>query len=195
MKIFKKILCEVRNLLLFFVNYFPGYIGIILRRFYYKFSFQKLGSNFNSEIGFKSECTKNIQIGNNANFTRNCSLNSCEGIILIGDNFSANQNVDINSSKGGTIEIGSDVLIGNNVVIRSANHIYKNTKEKINESGHNSGKISIGNNVWIGANCVILKDVSIGDNSVIGAGTVVSKNVKDNQLAISNKQENIEINK
>ena len=102
-----------------------------------------------------------------------------------------NQNVDINSSDGGFIEIGNDVLIGNNVVIRAADHIYKNTSKTINRSGHVGGKIIIGNNVWIGANCVILRNVTIKDGSVIGAGTVVTKDVDSNEVVISSKQVNL----
>jgi galactoside O-acetyltransferase len=126
---------------------------------------------------------------------RNCSLNSCEGKINIGNNLIVNQNVDINASDGGLIKIGNDVLIGNYVVIRAANHIYNNKDKKINQSGHKGGQIIIGNNVWIGANCVILANVTLKEGSVIGAGTVVKKNVDSNELAISNKQVNKNIYK
>ena len=151
----------------------------------------KLAGQLDTEIGFRLTCPRNIVIGNNANFSRDSSLNSCNGKINIGDNISVNQNVDINSSDGGFIEMGDDVMIGNNVVIRAADHIYKNKSKKINQSGHEGGKIIIGNNVWIGANCVILKNVTIKDGSVIGAGTVVTKDVDSNELVISNKQVNL----
>ena len=95
----------------------------------------------------------------------------------------------LRGSAGGFIKIGNDVLIGNNVVIRAANHIYNNNN-KINQSGHKGGRIIIGNNVWIGANCVILNNVTLKDGSVIGAGTVVKKNVNSNEMAISSKQIN-----
>lgn len=118
---------------------------------------------------------------------RNCSLNSCEGKINIGNNLSVNQNVDINASDGGLIKIGNDVLIGNNVVIRAANHIYNDKTKKINNSGHKGGQIIIANNVWIGANSVILTNVTLKEGLVIGAGTVVKRNVDSNKLAISSK--------
>ncbi len=193
MKYFFKTFIEIKLILLFIINYFPGYIGIILRRLTYKLLFKKLGKRFTTDIGFKTNCSSNIKLGDNASFMRGCSINSCDGTIKIGNNISVNQNVDINASDGGEIKIGDDVLIGNNVIIRAANHIYKNKKYTINKSGHTGGKIEIGNNVWIGANSVILRNVIIEDNSVISAGTVVSKNVNKNEIAFSNKQENKKI--
>ncbi|MDP7195020.1 MAG: acyltransferase [SAR202 cluster bacterium] len=186
----KKIINELKQFLNFLVTYFPGSSGNMLRRSLYKVRLNSLGTKLYTEIGLRLTCPRNIVIGNNASFMRGCSLNSCEGKINIGDNISTNQNVDINSSNGGFIEIGNDVLIGNNVLIRAADHVYNNKSKKINQSGHVGGKIIIGNNVWIGANCVILKNVTIKDGSVIGAGTVVTTDVDSNELAISNKQVN-----
>ena len=191
----KKIIQEFKQFLNFFVTYFPGGLGNMLRRLICKLRLNSLGKELNTEIGFKLTCPNNIAIGNNASFMRSCSLNSCEGKISIGNNISVNQNVDINASDGGLIQIGNDVLIGNNVVIRAANHIYNNKGKKINQSGHKGGQIIIGNNVWIGANCVILANVTLKEGSVIGAGTVVKKNVDSNELAISNEQVNKKIYK
>ncbi len=159
----KKIINELKQFLNFLVTYFPGSSGNMLRRSLYKVRLNSLGTKLYTEIGLRLTCPRNIVIGNNASFMRGCSLNSCEGKINIGDNISTNQNVDINSSNGGFIEIGNDVLIGNNVLIRAADHVYNNKSKKINQSGHVGGKIIIGNNVWIGANCVILKNVTIKD--------------------------------
>lgn len=191
----KKIIREFKQFLNFFVTYFPGSSGNMLRRLVYKLRLNGLGKKLNTEIGFKLTCPNNITIGNNASFMRNCSLNSCEGKINIGNNLSVNQNVDINASDGGLIKIGNDVLIGNNVVIRAANHIYNDKTKKINNSGHKGGQIIIANNVWIGANCVILTNVTLKEGSVIGAGTVVKRNVDSNKLAISSKQINKDIYK
>ncbi len=189
----KKIISEIKQLLEFLIIYFPGVIGNHLRAIYFKKFFSSLGAKLKTEIGIKITCPKNITIGENVNFMRNCSLNSCEGKIYLGNNVSVNQNVDINSSGGGRIEIGNDVLIGNNVVIRAADHVYKDKSKKINQSGHEGGKILIGNNVWIGANCVILKNVQIKDGAVVGAGTVVKKDIDSDEIAISSSQINKKI--
>ena len=142
-------------------------MGELLRILIYKFKLKNLGSNFKSDIGLDINCPQMSSIGNDAKFMRGCSINSCDGEVIIGDNISVNQNVDINASNGGSIKIGNDVLIANNVVIRAANHNYKDESKKVYESGHIGGKIIIGNNVWIGANTVILKDVIINDNALL----------------------------
>jgi galactoside O-acetyltransferase len=189
----KKIFNEIKCIVTFFISYFPGTSGVLLRRLLYKNSLNRLGTKLYTEIGVTLNCPKNIKIGNNAHFMRGCSLNSCKGEINIGENISVNRNVDINSSNKGFIQIGNDVLIGNNVVIRSSDHIYKNKSNKINMSGHEGGRIIIGNNVWIGANCVILKNVTIKDGAVIGAGTVIKKDVDSNELSFSSNQVNRKI--
>ena len=189
----KKIFNEIKHIVTFFITYFPGNSGVLLRRLLFKIRFNRLGTKLYTDIGVTLNCPKNIKIGNNAKFMRACSLNSCEGEINIGENISVNRNVDINSSNGGFIKIGNDVIIANNVVIRASDHIYKKKSKKINMSGHEGGRIIIGNNVWIGANCVILKNVTIKDGAVIGAGTVVKKNVDSNELSFSSSQVNRKI--
>ena len=108
---------------------------------------------------------------------RNCSINSCEGKINLGNDISVNQNVDINSSGGGIIEIGDDVLIGPNVVFRSSNHNWNSKEVPIRKQGNKIGDIIIENDVWIGANCVVLPNVRIGKGAVIAAGSIVNKNI------------------
>tara|TARA_B100000989_G_C19415982_1_gene416468 strand:+ start:313 stop:900 length:588 start_codon:yes stop_codon:yes gene_type:complete len=191
----KKIFNEIKYFVIFLITYFPGVSGVLLRRFLFKVRLNRLGTDLYTELGVTLSCPKNINIGNNASFMKGCSLNSYDGKINIGENISVNKNVDINSSNKGFIQIGNDVLIGNNVVIRASDHIYKNKNKfkKINESGHTGGEVIIGNNVWIGANCVILKNVIIKDDAVIGAGTIVKKNVGSNEISISSNQVNKKI--
>lgn len=72
------------------------------------------------------------------------------------------------------IEIGDDVIISENVIIRdSDNH---SIGKKV------SAPIKIGNHVWIGMGAMILKGVNIGDGSVIAAGAVVTGDVPSGSL-------------
>lgn len=74
------------------------------------------------------------------------------------------------------IEIGEDVAIAENVVIRdSDNHfIIGNTT--------NSAPIIIGNKVWIGMNAIILEGVIIGEGAIVAVGCVVNKDVPPHTL-------------
>jgi acetyltransferase-like isoleucine patch superfamily enzyme len=103
--------------------------------------------------------------------------------IVIYDNVSINYNVSINADFG-TIEIGSNSLIGPAVIMRSSNHSFSDSSSLISSQGHDSGNITIGENVWIGANATILPNVSIGSNSIIGAGSVVTKNIPNDVIAV-----------
>ena len=97
-----------------------------------------------------------------------------------GKNISVGENVFINSGccfqDQGGIEIGNNVLIGQQVVIATLNH------ELAPEKRANllPAPVKIGNNVWIGAHATILAGVTIGDNSVVAAGAVVNKDVPAN---------------
>ena len=115
---------------------------------------------------------------------QNCSLYANgNGLIKIGDRVSINSNVILGGSEDGEIIIGSDVLIGPNVVIRASGHHYLQKDILINQQGHTGGKIIIGDDVWIGANVVILPNVTIGEGAVIGAGAVVNKDIPSHSLA------------
>jgi acetyltransferase-like isoleucine patch superfamily enzyme len=71
------------------------------------------------------------------------------------------------------IEIGEDVAIGEQVIIRdSDNHIVTS-----NENYQMSKPIVIGNHVWIGMNVTILKGVHIEDGAIIASGSVVTRDV------------------
>ena len=93
-----------------------------------------------------------------------------KAIIKIGDNVSTNNNLFFCSAN--YIEIGSNSLIGLNVVImdHEAHGIHPKDRMKLGPIG----EVIIGKNVWIGNNVTILKDSKIGDNSIVALGSVVS---------------------
>lgn len=103
------------------------------------------------------------------------------GVVKIGDNCFFNDGCSINCQKN--IEIGNNVIFGQNVMLFDHDHDYKN-----NISEFVRKDIKIGNNVWIGANCVILKGVTIEENAVIATGTIVNKDIKANTLNYDEKK-------
>lgn len=76
----------------------------------------------------------------------------------------------------GGIEIGDDVLIGQQVVIATLNH----DLDPERRGNMSPAPVKIGNRVWIGAHATILPGVTIGDGAVVGAGAVVTKDVPEN---------------
>lgn len=75
------------------------------------------------------------------------------------------------------IEIGKNVAIARNVVIRDTD------AHSILDGKHQKTKpVKIGNHVWIGANATIMKGVEIGDGAIVAAGAIVTKNVPERCL-------------
>ena len=99
-----------------------------------------------------------------------------------GQNITVGKNVFINSGccfqDQGGIEIGDNVLIGQQVVMATLNHDL-NPKKRADMS---PAPIKIGNDVWIGAHATILAGVTIGDGAVVAAGAVVTKDVPKNTV-------------
>ncbi|MDE7182261.1 MAG: sugar O-acetyltransferase [Clostridia bacterium] len=99
-----------------------------------------------------------------------------------GQNITVGQNVFINSGccfqDQGGIEIGDNVLIGQQVVIATLNHDLSPAKR----GNMLPAPVKIGNGVWIGAHATILSGVTVGDGAVIAAGAVVNRDVPANTV-------------
>lgn len=99
-----------------------------------------------------------------------------------GQNISIGKKVFINSGccfqDQGGIEIGDNVLIGQQVVLATLNHYLQPDKR----ANMLPSPIKIGNDVWIGAHATILPGITIGDGAVIAAGAVVTKDVPKNTV-------------
>jgi acetyltransferase-like isoleucine patch superfamily enzyme len=86
-------------------------------------------------------------------------------------------NSGANISISGSLTIGHDVAISENVTIWDADG------HDIRDRPSGPQPITIGNHVWIGLNAIILKGVTIGDGAVIAAGAVVNRDVPAGMLA------------
>ena len=94
------------------------------------------------------------------------------------------------------IEIGNDVLIGNNVgLIGKYDHDYsclgKSIKDSpwIGDADYQKGKglkIIIENDVWIGYGLIIISGVRIGHGAIVAAGSVVLKDVEPYSIVAGN---------
>lgn len=102
-------------------------------------------------------------------------------MIMIGDNVKMNFNCHIGAIN--KIIIGSDVLIGSNVLITDHYHgevtIDSLKLIPVSRKLVSKGPVIIGDNVWIGENVSIMPNVTIGRGSIIGANSVVTKSFPD----------------
>ncbi len=105
--------------------------------------------------------------------------------LTIGSRCSFNHNVLL-GAVGGEIVIGNDVLIGPNVVLRAADHVFTHTDIPIRDQGHRRGQIIIGDDVWLAANVVVTSGVSIGHGCVVGAGSVVTRDLPPMTICVGN---------
>jgi acetyltransferase-like isoleucine patch superfamily enzyme len=128
--------------------------------------------------------SENIYFDHNVSIGTNSLFSAEGGEIKVGENTSFNSGVHINASVCGKIFIGKNCLIGPNVVMRTADHIFANIDIPIRLQGHKCENIILEEDVWIGANVVITGGVTIGKGCVIGAGSVVTKNIPEFSIAV-----------
>jgi acetyltransferase-like isoleucine patch superfamily enzyme len=174
---FKAIVNEILIWIEFFLRILPGGMGNRLRRYWFSFRFKtgrqvfiESGCEFLSpgNMTFKED---GIIIGKNSFFTAD------GGSIEIGAMSAFNRNVHINADVGGKIILGEFVIVGPNVMMRTAGHRFDNISVEIRNQGHIIKDIVIGDNVWIAANVSIVGGVRIGSGAIIGAGAVVTNDI------------------
>ena len=159
------------------ISFLPGKSGIFIRKLWFKYRWKNP-----VYISIATFCDfynpSEIEFKGSANIGKGSLFSADGGSIEIGNGFSCNTNCHINASIGGEISMGKNILVGPNVVIRTANHNYSDKEKHMNQQGHNYANIKVADNVWIGANSIILGGVIIGEGAIIAAGAVVNKNVK-----------------
>lgn len=104
------------------------------------------------------------------------------GDVIIG----SHTRIGLRSTLIGPVEIGSHVILAQNVVVSGLNHRYEDTKRPIHQQGVATATIRIGDGAWIGANAVITAGVSIGEHVIVGAGSVVTKEIPDYTVVAGN---------
>ena len=174
-KIFIALIWELAEFMSWFCFCFPGQIGQLLRVLWAVIALESFGRGARLGRGCSVRGPKSISIGEFVSFDIFCFLDAIGGSIEIGASTKFNRNVNLNASVSGRIIIGRDCLVGPNVVMRTAGHVFSDAKSPINSQGHVAHDIRIGDDVWLGTNAVILPGVEIGDGCVVGAGAVVTK--------------------
>lgn len=120
----------------------------------------------------------NVKLGENNQLLVTGSLQSIGKGIRIGKNTSFSENTFFGAAGG--IEIGSDVIAGQNIRFHAENHVFADTSKLIRNQGVTHKGIKIGNDCWIGSGVVFLDGATVGDGCVIAANAVVTKVFSDN---------------
>lgn len=126
-----------------------------LRRWSASSLFKYAGENINIEKGAYFGDGSEIEIGDNSGIGINCRLS-------------------------GPVKIGSNVMMGPEVIILTQSHKHDRTDIPMIKQGKTTVKpVTIRDDVWIGTRAIILPGVSVGKGAIIGAGAVVTKNIPE----------------
>lgn len=129
------------------MSLFPGFVGVYLRREYYKVVLGLRSQGFVIEFG-AIFAQRGTEVGNNVYIGPYCNV--------------------------GLSSIEDEVLLGSNVDIVSGKHTHSfdRTDIPIREQEGVLKKIRIGRGSWIGNKAVVLE--SVGEGCIVGAGSVVT---------------------
>lgn len=125
-----------------------------------------------------------VSIGSGSSIGRFVELDAQGGSITIGSNCSINNNVVIYGNGG--VAIGDSCRIANGALLIAENHVFSDPSVEIWRQGQESIGIRLEADIWVGANSIILDGVTVGTGSVIGAGAVVTRTVMPYSVVAGN---------
>jgi len=152
---------ELESLFFLMSSLFPTTAGVILRAILVKLFFKK-------SKGFAWIQPKVIVVHSER--------------LIVGTNFVVNSGTYINAV--GSIEIGSYVIIGNNVTVSSGKHPIEGQMPPIVSRQTIPQKIIIEDDVWIGAGAVIMPGIKIAKGTVVGANSIVTKDTNEYDIVV-----------
>lgn len=119
------------------------------------------------------EGKKRISVGNRTRIFPGLRIEALgEGSVKIGSNVVIEQNVHI-ISMNDELYIGDDVTIAPNVFITNVNHNYQDVSKSVMEQGHSISKTSIGKGCFIGYGAAIQAGTVLGEHCIVGSNSVV----------------------
>ncbi len=125
-----------------------------IRRLLCKVIFKKAGSNLNIEHGAFFASGLEIEVGDNSGLGLDCRVT-------------------------GPLKIGSDVMMGPDVMIFTQNHETVRLDIPMRLQTAPKKPVVIEDDVWISARVIILPGVTVHKGAIIGAGAVVTKDVPE----------------
>ena len=143
-----------------FLKYNAFDFGVLLRSFFYKPFFKRLGKNVQIRDGVTIKYPSEIEFGDNIKLGPHC--------FFVG--------------KGG-LKIGNNVLIGAGTKVITSNHNFENTEQPISEQGLSFKSIIVEEDVWMGFDVKVLGGSLIRKGSVIGTNSFINdKQFEENSI-------------
>ncbi len=115
----------------------------------------------------------NFVLGKDSTIEDFSTVNNGVGDVIIGEH----TRIGMSNVLIGPVNIGSDVMFAQNVVLSGLNHGYKDVNLPPSLQKVETKPIIVKDEVWIGANAVVTAGVTIGKHSIVAAGCVVVKDV------------------
>jgi acetyltransferase-like isoleucine patch superfamily enzyme len=184
----------------------PSPIGKIIRGFFYKLIFRKVGKSVYIQPNVRFIGTNTIEIGDYVRIYNGSYISNKGNIICFANHVSIDHGVDIRAydKEGGQItigentyigpyvcmagpgfiKIGRDCMIASHSSLYANNHIFADPDIPFREQDLTTKGIKIEDDCWLGTGVRILDGVTIGKGSVVGAGSVVTKDIPPFSVAV-----------
>jgi acetyltransferase-like isoleucine patch superfamily enzyme len=184
----------------------PTPIGKLLRNFFYRSIFSRVGKSVCIQPNVRFIGTATIEIGNDVRIYSGSYISNQGNKICLENNVSIDHGVDIRAydregghitigehtyigpyvcmAGPGFIKIGKDCMIASHSSLYANNHIFADPERPFREQGVSSKGIVIGDDCWLGTGVKVLDKVTIGKGCIIGAGSVVTKDIPPYSVAV-----------
>jgi acetyltransferase-like isoleucine patch superfamily enzyme len=185
-------------------SWVPGALGLLLRRFAYRWLLGACGRNVSFGYGVvlrhpgkirigsdvvvddlvvldaKGKANAGIVIGDGVFLGRGTILSCKDGDITLGDHVNIGFHSEIFS--GSSVVVGRHGLLAAQTYLVGGGHAFLGSGPVIEQERSSRG-IILGENVWLGTGAKILDGVSIGRDVVVGANAVVTEDLPEGAIA------------
>tara|TARA_B100000902_G_scaffold373870_1_gene402287 strand:- start:474 stop:1160 length:687 start_codon:yes stop_codon:yes gene_type:complete len=161
-----------------------GPFGFLIRRFYYKLVFKKMGDDVLIDTGVIFNGAHNVSCGNRVWIDSYTLISMPISEIEIGNNIhihshiymGGREKITINDNAG--ISSGSKLFTGGMKIVDREKTLFHPLIKDIDPETINSGPIVVGENSMILSNCVISPNTNIGKGSIVLSGSFLTKSTE-----------------
>lgn len=174
------------NLIESILRNLSGPFGLLMRRFYYKLVFDRMGSDVLIDIGVVFTAPQNVICGNRVWFDAYCMINTPIEKITIGNQVHIGPysylggKKKINLKNFTAVTCGSKIFSGSTNIPEKKNLILNPMiiKKEYEKSGLNDGEVTFEENAVILANCTVSPGVVLGEGSILLPNSFLNKSTE-----------------